>query len=226
MPLIRQLEAWINVRFCSGVRVLVVGAGTGAEVFAFARLGCEVYGVEPDSDAVEIIRAKAACLHLAPESVIQGVGEAIPFGDNAFDLVWCFTVLEHVQNVRRCIEEMIRVTKPLGRIFVVTPDYRQFWENHYKLPLPMFAPRWMVKVMLRWRRRPTKYFDTLQFVNAKQLVNIFMNHPVVAFQVIQSWPKEWKSQLTLPMRAIKWIIQHMGIQREQFWILHKLEKPR
>ena len=53
-----------------------------------------------------------------------------------------------------------------------------------------------------------------------------MDQPVVALRVIRSWPQPWKGRLTAPMRIIKWIVQHREIQRDQTWILLKLDRPR
>ena len=163
---IGEVERWANHQFGADQKVLIVGGGTGAEFIAFNRRGCETHAVEPNPQAVEIAREQAIYHGYDPATFLQGVGEQLPYADNSFDFVWCFTVLEHVQNVAQCITEMIRVVKPGHRIFLATPDYRQFYEKHYKMMLPLFLPRWMQKCWLAWKRRPTGFIDTLQFVNS------------------------------------------------------------
>jgi len=56
--------------------------------------------------------------------VIHDLGEfPYPFDDNEFDLVVSRHVIEHVPDVIGFIEELHRITKPGGRIKLVTPHY-------------------------------------------------------------------------------------------------------
>src|SRR5262249_58780911 len=48
----------------------------------------------------------------------EGDGEALPFGDATFDLTLSVTVIEEV-DAHRMLAEMVRVTKPGGRVAVV-----------------------------------------------------------------------------------------------------------
>lgn len=223
---IANVEEWTNQRFRDGHRVLVVGAGTGAEFFAFSRRGCDVYGIEPNETAVNIARLKARLLGVDEERLGCARGESLPFPSEDFELVWCFTVLEHVDDVPGCIGEMIRVTKPRGYVFIVTPDYRQFYEGHYKMTMPMFAPKWMLRLWLRLRGRSPEFLRTLRFVTSRQLANIFRSHPVTAFQLLLPWPDSWKKGLTVQQHLIKAMTECLGIQREQFWLLQKMGVER
>ena len=92
----------------------------------------------------------------------------MPFKDGQFDFIYCFTVLEHVKNVENSISEMVRCTKSKGKIFVETPDYRQLYEGHYKLPLPMFLPIWVNKLFLKILGRPTEFISTINKINSKK----------------------------------------------------------
>lgn len=46
-----------------------------------------------------------------------------PFGDNECDEVFCEHVVEHLDNLIAVMEELWRITKPSGKIIVVTPHY-------------------------------------------------------------------------------------------------------
>jgi ubiquinone/menaquinone biosynthesis C-methylase UbiE len=152
--------------------------------------------------------------------VLQGVAENLPFTDNSFDFVYCFTVIEHVQDVEKSIQEMIRVTKKGGMLYFNTPDYRQLYEAHYKMNMPTFFPKWMLKIILFLRNRPVAFIDTLQFVTAKQLRNIFRRSEVIAVRVYFPYETPIKKQY-----GWRWIIRLMqdslGIETNQFWILIK-----
>ena len=43
-------------------------------------------------------------------------GENLRFDDSYFDLVACINVLDHVQNAKKCLKELIRVTKQGGLV--------------------------------------------------------------------------------------------------------------
>lgn len=219
------IETWLDYSFADK-RVLIVGGGTGAETFALQALGAEVTAIEPDSRAVRILGAKACLRFELANLPVQAVGETLPYPDNHFDFVYCYTVLEHTQHPIRCIDEMIRVVRSKGWIYIVTPDYRQPYEPHYKLVMPTIAPEWVLHIWLRILGRPVEFLDTLQFVNAHRLRNVFQYRPVTAFRVLHSWPRLWLSQPTIRTRLHMWVTQTFGIQRDQHWLLQKLEKPR
>jgi SAM-dependent methyltransferase len=46
-----------------------------------------------------------------------------PFADNEFDEIVCRHVIEHVPDVMALVSELHRITKPSGRITIVTPHY-------------------------------------------------------------------------------------------------------
>jgi SAM-dependent methyltransferase len=50
--------------------------------------------------------------------------DALPFGDDSFDLVVASHVLEHITNPIRFFSELVRVTAPGGRIYVEAPSER------------------------------------------------------------------------------------------------------
>ncbi len=218
---IDKVERWINYEFDENNKVLVVGAGTGAEFVQFSRRGCDVYAIEPNERAFKILCLKAKLENVSLSKCKKGIAEDLPFEDELFDFVYCFTVLEHVQNVEKAIKEMIRVTKKKnGFIFIVCPDYRQIWEGHYKLYLPLFMPRWFIKIILRVKKRPTHFLDSLQFVTAKQVRNIFREHNVIAMQVIHPYTREY-FKAKGNVKIMKWIQDKLEIARDQFWIVKK-----
>ena len=99
------------------IAVLDVGCGGGLLAEEFAALGCRVTGVDPSSESLAVARAHAAQGGLAIE-YIEGTGEALPFEDASFDVVYCCDVLEHVNDVGKTIVEIARVLKPGGRLVV------------------------------------------------------------------------------------------------------------
>ncbi len=106
-----------------GRRVLDVGCGVGMYTSAFRRFTPHVFGIE-----IELERAREARHRAA--GVAQAVGERLPFADASFDVVFSHEVLEHVADDARCAREMVRVTRPGGRLVIFVPNRLYPFETH------------------------------------------------------------------------------------------------
>lgn len=104
--------------------VLDIGAGQGISSYALAKDGWKVSSLEPDSSHIVgagAIRSLAASENL-DITVYQGVGEGIPFGDDAFDLIFTRQVLHHANDLTGFCREIYRVLKP-GGVFIALRDH-------------------------------------------------------------------------------------------------------
>lgn len=95
----------------SGSHVLDVGGGPGYFAAAFARRGAHYWGVEPDAGEMS-----AAGIALA--NAVRASGDALPFRDGQFDVVYSSNVVEHVAHPWDLAEEMWRVVRPGGLVIV------------------------------------------------------------------------------------------------------------
>lgn len=218
-PLIDEIEKYFNLKFNNSHKVLVLGGGTGGEMVEFHNRGCEVYVIEPFDKAMEIMYLKAEKWGIPKDRIHKCGAENLPFEDGFFDFVYSYTVIEHVQDVEKSISEAIRVTKSGGRMFFLMPDYRQLFEGHYKMYLPLFLPKFISKIILRLNKRPVGFFNTLSFVTTKQIRNIFRNLPVVSMQIYKPYPGNYNPKGWSRME--KMIQDKLGIERTQFWLLFK-----
>ena len=155
----------------NGNRILVVGCGTGAELFYLAgKSNGEVFGIDPLDTAIEICCLKAKLAGFPIDRLRVQAGENMSFPDSYFDLVICFTVLEHVVDVETTLLQIQRVLKPQGKALLVLPDYAYPEEPHYKLLTlpPAFFPS-LVKAQLKRIGRPTAFFDSLNLLTRRSL---------------------------------------------------------
>ncbi len=97
----------------TGLSVLDVGCGGGLLAEEFARLGFAVTGVDPSRASLAIARSHAESQQLRL-TYQRAEGEALPFANASFDVVYCCDVLEHVIDVGRVIVESARVLRPGG----------------------------------------------------------------------------------------------------------------
>src|SRR5713101_4863722 len=91
-----------------GKKALDVGCGGGLLAEEFARLGCQVTGVDPSEPSLATARKHTQQSGLDITYQV-GVGEHLPFADASFDIVICCDVLEHVDDVAQVIQEISRV---------------------------------------------------------------------------------------------------------------------
>lgn len=119
----RRLAMVARAVTLEGRRVLDVGCGVGMYTAAFARGGAHAFGVEVEAD-------RACDAHTQVPRIAQSVGEALPFSDKTFDVVYSHEVLEHVRDDRLCAAEMVRVTRPGGHIVIFVPNRLYFFETH------------------------------------------------------------------------------------------------
>ena len=85
-----------------GKRCLDVGCGGGLLAEEFAKLGCQVTGVDPSEPSLGTARAHAEREGLEID-YLAALAEDLPFDDDSFDVVYCCDVLEHVDSVERAI---------------------------------------------------------------------------------------------------------------------------
>ena len=62
--------------------------------------------------------------------ILNAAGEFIPLPSSTFDLILSHEVLEHVQDDRAAVCEMVRVLQPRGRIVLFVPNRGYPFETH------------------------------------------------------------------------------------------------
>lgn len=92
-----------------------VGTGAGALALALAPLVREVVGVDRVPELLELARERAP----ANVTFVEGDAEHLPFGDGSFDLAGTLRTLHHVPRPELVLAELVRVTRPGGRLLVV-----------------------------------------------------------------------------------------------------------
>jgi SAM-dependent methyltransferase len=110
-----------------GMRVLDVGCGTGVVTRdVCARVGPRgtVVGLDPSRAFIARARSRARAARLLGRCTFRvGDGLRLPFAGGTFDAALAVTVLLHVARGDRILEEMVRVTRPGGRVAVLDQDY-------------------------------------------------------------------------------------------------------
>ncbi len=85
-----------------GARILDVGCGNGKY---------------PNSEGMDIIKLDAVD-HVHDMNVFPW-----PFEDNSFDSIYMSHVIEHCDSILKTMEEVYRILKPGGLVYLITPHY-------------------------------------------------------------------------------------------------------
>ena len=104
-------------------KILENGCGVGMYMEHLSPFGGEVIGLEYDFERAS--EANASSPH-----IINAAGEALPIPSSTFDLILSHEVIEHVQDDRLAIREMIRVLRPGGRVILFCPNRGYPFETH------------------------------------------------------------------------------------------------
>lgn len=96
-----------------GQRVLEVGCGAGVDLVRFAKGGAVCTGVDLAASAIDLATKNFAQQGLSADLRVAN-GEALPFPDNSFDLVFAHGVVQYTANPQALVDECRRVLKPGG----------------------------------------------------------------------------------------------------------------
>lgn len=161
--------------------------------------------------------------------VICGVGEHLPFNDNSFDLILSHEVLEHVQNDKEAISEIVRTLKPGGRLVLFCPNRGYGFETHGiylngkyhfgNIPFVNYLPR-------RWR---DKLAPHVNIYTRADLARLFTGMPVKFVtrrtifgaydNIIARFPGPGKLLRAVLQMLEKTPLQVLGLSH--FWVVEK-----
>ncbi len=125
----RPLVGWLfRERINRGLRMLPdrryqsaleIGYAAGALQLALAERTDDLHGIDLDADPEPARRVLAVHGHRA--DLRQGSVYDLPYPADRFELVVCFSVLEHLDRVGRALEEIARVLRPGGFFLLGMP---------------------------------------------------------------------------------------------------------
>jgi len=144
--LARYLAQKIAGEASAQLMVLEAGSGPG---YCASRLKAMGQGIWPiifdiDQEVLDIAVRRDKQI-----TAVRGDLYRIAFKADTFDLVFNSSTLEHLSDVERAFDEMVRITKPGGKIFVGVPyKYGVFFPFNF-LPKGHRASVWMGKLYSR-----------------------------------------------------------------------------
>ena len=109
----------------AGDRLLDIGCGVGDFLHIAEKHGWDCIGVEPSMEAKAIAKKRINANIIESEDLNT-------IGDETFDLITMWHVLEHVDDLKWQVEQLQRLVKPKGRIVIAVPNYKSYDGQYYK----------------------------------------------------------------------------------------------
>jgi len=127
----------------SDKKILDVGCGKGRFCRKIKDFGfINIIGAEPSKELIEVAKGNNKDIKFVQASVTN-----LPFGDNEFDALICIEVLEHVPDTEKAIQEMARVLKPGGKVFIIDKNILSLHPSYF---FPTFLWKNYLEIMNKW----------------------------------------------------------------------------
>ena len=169
----------IRERVKKDARILDMAAGCGTFLLYGLHNGRDVWGIEPEpwKRRYFVMKVQASGYPDAfRQRFIAAQGETLPFADSSFDLVTTYQTLEHVQDVARCLREMLRILKPGGILYIVAPDYRGLLEPHYGILFVHKVHPKLAAFLLKLFGRPLAALTSINWITEAEVIAHLKNH--------------------------------------------------
>ena len=125
-----------------GMEILDLAAGTGSSSVPLAKAGAKVIPADFSEGMLDAGRARHPYLPFTKADALN-----LPFKENQFDLVTISFGLRNTVDFDKALKEMLRVTKPGGRLVVCEfsqptwKPFRSLYMNYLMKTLPKLAKR-------------------------------------------------------------------------------------
>jgi ubiquinone/menaquinone biosynthesis C-methylase UbiE len=156
------------------LRLLNVGGSAGIIDNYLAGHFGSVVGVDIDEPAITYARNT---YHKANLEFRVGDALKLEFTDNAFDVIVCSQVYEHVPDAQRMMDEIFRVLVPRGVCYFAASNRVMWNEPHYNLPLLSLIPRPLAHGYVRLTGKASHYHELhYSYWGLQNLVRHFVVH--------------------------------------------------
>lgn len=206
------LDRYLKDGSATPPRILDVGCGTGTMLTYLARYGV-AEGIDMDEDAIQY------CHQRGLTRVSQAGADRLPFADGTFGLVTALDVIEHIDDDRAALHEVLRVLSPGGSFLVAVPAYRFLWGRQDDINL---HKRRYVARELRQRLASTG-FEVVRL----SYINAVLFPAIAAVRLVRHLlpkPENVKSDFTFPApRPLNFLLGHVfGAER---FVVNRFDIP-
>lgn len=188
-----------------GAHALDVGTGAGYMTRAMRAAGVRCTGIEYD-------RGELTWRGEPPTGIAIASALEMPFADGTFDVAFSSNVLEHVPDPWVMADEMVRVTRPGGVVYLSYTNWLSPWGGHETAPWHYLGGRRAAK---RYERKtgtaPKNDFGASLFaVSVTDALSWAQNHPDA--DLLAAFPRYHPSWA-------QWVVKVPGLREVVTWNL-------
>lgn len=195
-----------------GRTLLDVGGGPGFFADAFRALGARYVGLDADVGELSLHGRAVA------QDTVLGSGMALPFRDASLDVVYSSNVLEHVPDPERMADEMVRVTRPGGLVFLSFNNWLAPNGGHETAPWHYLggaraADRY---ARIHGRRPKNDYGESLFALSVGRMLRWLDQQEIEVVDVLPRYHPRWA----------RWVVRVPGVRELATWnLLLVLRRP-
>ena len=197
----------------SGCTLLDVGGGPGYFADAFRALGARYVGLDADVGELSLHGRSVSA------DTVLGSGMDLPFRDGAVDVCYSSNVLEHVIAPERMADEMVRVTKPGGLVFLSYNNWLAPNGGHETAPWHYLGGRYAADRYARThgKRPKNEYGESLFRTSVAQMLR--WRDQQTAVDVLETLPRYHPSWA-------RWVVRVPGLREFATWNLLLVMRKR
>lgn len=203
--------------------ILEDGCGVGEYLQRLSEQATLAVGLDVDFERVMETHQKGLIVQLA-------VGEALPHAAQTFDLVISNEVIEHVQDDRQAVAEIVRVLKPGGRLTLFCPNRGYPFETHgiYRKGKYYFGNKLFVNYLPnRWRNKLAPHVRVYRSSDLKKLFAGLPVRFVYRTTIFGGYDNIIRRSPTLG-KVVRGVLQFLektplrGLGLSHFWVVEKI----
>lgn len=168
----KKILSKISMQINNHQKILDIGCGDGGDCELLSENAKEVMGIDIELHPNWTEIQKRKC------NVDFQVADAcnLPFPDDVFDIVFEKDVLHHIQNHKKALKEIVRVTKTGGRVIIVEANrYNPIFYLHMTLMKghQHFTPHYLKQLIA------SLYKEDATFISAESRVYPIKSRPIL-----------------------------------------------
>ncbi|MFH1781057.1 MAG: class I SAM-dependent methyltransferase, partial [Patescibacteria group bacterium] len=102
-----------------------IGCSTGTFAYKLKKMGFNVFGYDVERDHVNLARNKYGLTNIHYAKTFREYCQKIGVGQNFFDIITMFELIEHLPDINLFLEEVTAFLKPGGLLVISTPNSRR-----------------------------------------------------------------------------------------------------